>query len=433
MGIIEKISWCFRPGKTMPVYCRFSYRLGKYIAFQIIKPLEEEPEPKRIGIVFFDWLGDAEITSAELRGLHTWGKMKFYDPPIPRGGIHVFDAVPPKLKASLYRCFAFWYNWDSMFAFHKLWGHLPEARRMGAKEYQKANGTLDLRGGHTSVTIKDSALNDVLVDGDISSLSINNSTVKGTICDPLRGAKLHLSLRGKRLLYPGLERLGCLLIETADEIDLHALAETYPALRSLSVYGKPGTIRRFDALRRFSHLEVFHCFNMFGFDGSDMPGSGDLSCVFELRFDGLPDDAAKTIRKKWKCADDVIVSITNAHAPEWFIKNRDNPFREWGNREELTPKIIKQAKSFYQSAKCCIANLEAISDANHRQAAFVDIIHEFVRSFNVLDAKKSFIETMEREEIYEAGLLLLKLAREKAGIVMDDDGFSVLFDEHREW
>ena len=50
----------FRKGQ--PVYCRYSSLLGKYLAFQVLKPLDEEPYPERIGIQFLDWSGDDFIS-----------------------------------------------------------------------------------------------------------------------------------------------------------------------------------------------------------------------------------------------------------------------------------------------------------------------------------------------------------------------------------
>jgi len=40
---------------------------------------------------------------------------------------------------------------------------------------------------------------------------------------------------------------------------------------------------------------------------------------------------------------------------------------------------------------------------------------------------------MEREELYDAGVKLLNLARDQYGLVMTDKEFMTVFDENRDW
>lgn len=115
--------------KEQPVYCRYSSLLGKYLAFQVLKPLDEEPYPERIGIQFLDWSGDDFISKDVFTDIHPWGVMHFLEAPVPRGFQHMFNARPLKVKPHYFNGSLPWYNWDRMFAFQKRFSHLSSERK----------------------------------------------------------------------------------------------------------------------------------------------------------------------------------------------------------------------------------------------------------------------------------------------------------------
>ena len=392
--------------KEQPVYCRYSSLLGKYLAFQVLKPLDEEPYPERIGIQFLDWSGDDFISKDVFTDIHPWGVMHFLEAPVPRG--------------------------DRMFAFQKRFSHLSSERKKNTP-YKNVSGSLDLRGGTIDVEIQNSSLENIFTDESIASLSIIQSTLSGSIQDPQQGAKLRLSISGKEYLFHGLERLTWLSLTTDTDIDLNFLAATYPLLQTLNLFGQPGKIHNLDALRNLSNLEVFFCFNMFGFDGKDMPLPEELPKVFYLEFDTLPTFAASQLRTKWNHIDGVVFKLSHTHKPEWFLRNKDNPFRSWNDSEELPRSIASRAEKIYRNAKKEVLLLNSHQDPAVRRLEFIRIIQDFVGAFNTIDAKKLWFATIEREKIYNAGYELLRTARDHAGIVMPDEEFSSVFDEKRNW
>ncbi len=416
----------------MPVYCRYSFRLRKYIAFQIVKKLGEKPHPERFGIVFLDWTGNSAISEKEFANARPWGGVDYFESPVPRGFIHVFDAPACKVKQPRFCGLAMWYNWDRMFVFKKLFGHLPDARRGKIRQVENENGSLDLRGSESSAVIRNSRIDEIIIDGEIDSIQIEASAVVEKISDSSQGEKLRLTLSTKKILYPGLEKLKDLTIDDAEEINLNDVTEFYPTLQTLSIHGKPGSIAGFDALRKLPNLEVFWCFNMCGFDGSDMPGPDELPNLFHLWFEDLPNDAAKRIRKTWKDADGVIVNIGKARKPEWFAENRDNPFHDWDERDGIPKAFAKKAFSLYKTCKTQMLALSSLPEAE-RPAAFAEAVRGFVAAFNVMDEKEPFIETIEREEIYEAALDLWRLAQKQCGLGMTEDEFIDTFDNRRDW
>ena len=418
--------------KEQPVYCRYSSLLGKYLAFQVLKPLDEEPYPERIGIQFLDWSGDDFISKDVFTDIHPWGVMHFLEAPVPRGFQHMFNARPLKVKPHYFNGSLPWYNWDRMFAFQKRFSHLSPERKKNT-QYKNANGSLDLRGGTIDVEIQNSSLENIFTDESIASLSIIQSSLSGTIQDPLQGAKLRLSISGKEYLFHGLERLTWLSLTTDTDIDLNSLAATYPSLQTLNLFGQPGKIHNLDALRNLSNLEVFFCFNMFGFDGKDMPLPEELPKVFYLEFDTLPTFAASQLRTKWNHIDGVVFKLSHTHKPEWFLRNKDNPFCSWNDSEELPRSIASRAEKIYRNAKKEVLLLNSHQDPAVRRLEFIRIIQDFVGAFNTIDAKKLWFASIEREKIYDAGYELLRTARDHAGIVMPDEEFSSVFDEKRNW
>ena len=114
------------------------------------------------------------------------------------------------------------------------------------------------------------------------------------------------------------------------------------------------------------------------------------------------------------------------------LRSSANPFSVWLERKIPCAALQTEAYNIFAEAYAEILELSALPESE-RVSAFCRVLLDFVEGFNILDRYEPWIETMEREEIYEAALQLRKLAREQVGIVMDDDGFSALFDENREW
>ena len=94
--------------------------------------------------------------------------------------------------------------------------------------------------------------------------------------------------------------------------------------------------------------------------------------------------------------------------------------------------LIVKAAWIYESALQQVLAIAGLP-AESRLSAFKAVIRQFVRDFNILDRYNSFIETMEREELYDAGVKLLNLARDQYGLVMTDKEFMTVFDENRDW
>nr|DAS73008.1 MAG TPA: hypothetical protein [Caudoviricetes sp.] len=128
MTLLEKMKSWFGGKKTGKVFCRYSHYLRKYIAFQVVKELGETPYPESIGVVFLDWLGDTSIQREDISKVRAWGKIQFFDKPVPRGFRHVFDAPVCKTEKSrgAGRGYPQWYNWDAAFSYRKLFGHLSD-------------------------------------------------------------------------------------------------------------------------------------------------------------------------------------------------------------------------------------------------------------------------------------------------------------------
>ncbi len=112
------------------------------------------------------------------------------------------------------------------------------------------------------------------------------------------------------------------------------------------------------------------------------------------------------------------------------IKN--SPLRVWADRENISVPLLTESYNTYAEAYAQVLALARLPEVE-RGNAFIRIILVFVRSFNILGRYNGFIETMEREELYEIALSLWRLAQKECALDMDESTVSAAFDEDREW
>ncbi len=220
------------------------------------------------------------------------------------------------------------------------------------------------------------------------------------IIHPKQGKGLTLSLHkpGSSSLLPGrLAALSGFSASSVDRINARLIAQHYPNLKSLSLFGSPGTIEHFSVLGALEHLSHLQLNNMFGYGAKDFPTRAQWPHLDNLWASSLPADAAKFIRKEY-LSHVAVVYIAQPRKPEWLEANMDNPFRDWDGRDHIPARQAKAAADAYKKACTALNRLEKNSSD---QTAIENILHTFVAVFNKIDASSSVIETIEREEVYE--------------------------------
>lgn len=181
------------------------------------------------------------------------------------------------------------------------------------------------------------------------------------------------------------------------DFDLTGLATVHPHLKELRLWGEPGNMRNFFAVREFHELTNLSTYDLFGFGSADIP-TPDL--MPELRWfwmTSLPETAAKAAKQLWKGKPGMDLRITKPRKPEWLAQNLDNPFRGWDGAEHIPAAAAKKAANQYRKTRSQLMKLAA-ELGEDAQAQALDAVTAYTQTFN----KMRFIETEERDEIYMA-------------------------------
>ena len=98
-----------------------------------------------------------------------------------------------------------------------------------------------------------------------------------------------------------------------------------------------------------------------------------------------------------------------ANAEQSLEANLNNPLRSWDGRDGVGAATARKAMRAYAGAHKKLSALEAKPASDELKTEKTEILKEFIAVFNAIDAKHS-IDTMEREEIWEAFCKLCELA-----------------------
>ncbi len=224
------------------------------------------------------------------------------------------------------------------------------------------------------------------------------------------GAVLRLSLEKTISRFPTLTQLAELHCRKTEEIDLKELLKSYPSLRELRLWGKPGYIRNFAALKDFKEMRVFTTVDMFGFSADDIPRPEHMNKLAMFWMCSLPEDAARTAKQLYKNRKEQGLSlwIQKARKPEWLAQNLDNPFRSWDGQENISAAIAKKAFARYRKTRGEIFQLSQGPTDDIAESA-EKAVRDYTEAFNKMNQRSDFIETVEREEIYDALCSIVEL------------------------
>ncbi|CAH8767763.1 hypothetical protein [Paenibacillus dendritiformis] len=240
----------------------------------------------------------------------------------------------------------------------------------------------------------------------------------------------------------GLDHLGALYLNGIRDLDLEPIVRSYPFLRDLRLWGKPGHIRNLGSIAQLSQLRMFSTNEVFGFTGEEFPDPDRMPALSSLWMASLPADAAASIKKRYKkeTASGLNLSITKPRKPEWLAENVDNPFRDWDGRDRIAPAHAKKAMNQYKKTLAAIAAAEArLGNGLTAAEAEVELeaaVAKYTAAFNAMDKHTGFIETVEREEIFAVLDELLQGAQSRlsaAGVEMDTAKLFSVFDQIRDF
>ena len=179
------------------------------------------------------------------------------------------------------------------------------------------------------------------------------------------------------------------------DFDLRGLATVHPHLKELRLWGAPGNLGHFSAVREFRELTDLSTFDLFGFGAADIPAPEQMPELRWFWMTSLPEDAAKAAKQFWKSKPGMNLRITKPRKPEWLAQNLDIPFRGGDGAEHIPAAAAKKAAGQYRKTRSQLMKL-ATQPSENAQA--LEAVAAYTQTFN----KMRFIETEERDEIYMA-------------------------------
>ncbi|WP_058050810.1 hypothetical protein [Janthinobacterium sp. Ant5-2-1] len=251
----------------------------------------------------------------------------------------------------------------------------------------------------------------------------------------------HLTLQCTHTLPPfhGLEQLGGLSLVSMKDVDLAQVAQRFPHLTALRIWGKPGLASHMASLAQLTALRMFTAYDLFGYTAEEFPSATQLPQLSALWLTSLPADVAKAIKAGYRraAALGLDLSVTKARKPEWLADNLLNPFRDWDGREHISPAYAKKAALAYKNMLAVTRGIAAAMEATAATAALEAMVTAYVDVFSKIERRASIIETVEREEIYSVlAELLAQLSGQLSGqgaALVDEAALLDLFDRLREF
>ena len=287
--------------------------------------------------------------------------------------------------------------------------------------------TLDLRGTSIRKLMLDmTGLEELwLGEGTEQLLFQNEGPDACTIHAPGGGSRLTLQFIGEYRPHPELPGLWGLHGIRLKDFDLTGLAAVHPRLRELRLWGAPGTLRNFSAVREFRELENLSTYDLFGFGADDIPAPDQMPNLSWFWMTSLPETAAKAAKQLWKRKPSMDLRITKPRKPEWLAQNLDNPFRGWDGAEHIPASAAKKAANQYRKTRSHLMKL-ASQPGENTQAQALEAVAAYTQTFNQM----GFIETEERDEIYMA---LRGILDALPGDALQKDALIEKFDELRDF
>ena len=265
---------------------------------------------------------------------------------------------------------------------------------------------LDLRDSNVSrLVVHAEGLRSLRLNEGLSTLILQGAPSPALrIEDPHAGRFLRLQLSGALAPFHGLEQLGRLSLSAMPAVDFAAVAERFPQLVELTVWGKPALASHLGSLARLERLRSFSAYELFGYGADDFPAPAQMPALSSLCLASLPADAAKAIKAGYKkaAALGLNLSVTRPRKPEWLAENLDNPFRDWDGREHISAAYAKKAAQAYKKLLATARTLDAAMDGGAAHAMAQEMVTAYVGVFNQIERRSNIIETVERDEIYVA-------------------------------
>ncbi|MEV8328846.1 hypothetical protein [Kitasatospora sp. NPDC056731] len=356
-----------RPIVPGDVVAAFSEYLGEWTAAQITNL---DPDHQRAGVLHLDWSGPEPMSVVELgEVVPLWG---------PFGPAHCsYEWVLPR------SC--------------KVIGTLPLLHGQPPSSYAFGWGMgLDLALARRRRQGDESQWRDPWAKS-ITGTELNDSPAGPVVPD---------------------EETRRLNVRAVESLDCARLVERYPALTGLTLSG-PVTLSSASSLNELTSLKHLRLSDVFGMVEADCLLPGCVPELEELELVSVPAEYATAMRRLWRPEErqGVYLMVAKPRKPQWLAENLNNPLRNWDGREQISAAVYKKALAQYRATRravlAVLASGASGDSADVLTPRLVELGEQFGEAFNELDARAGFIETVEREELYDAlGAIITEAAAE---------------------
>lgn len=197
----------------------------------------------------------------------------------------------------------------------------------------------------------------------------------------------------------------CIVGNGKEQIDMANISAYLPHLKVLRIWGHPDNIENISSISLLKSLHWLTLNDMFGFGADDFPSPENLPSVSCIWMNSVPEDVAKKVKKEYKHIE---LWVRKGRKPDWLEANLNNPFRHWDGDEYISPSHAKKAATIYAKYYKQIGDyLKTDLNQEALQKELEGIIKEYTKEFNKMDARKHWVDTVTREDIYNALCLLL--------------------------
>lgn len=184
-------------------------------------------------------------------------------------------------------------------------------------------------------------------------------------------------------------------------LDCGRVVDLLPRLDELMLTGDLGDLASAGRLNELTLLRRIYVSDLFGMSKEDRLLPRHVPELEVLFLDSVPAEYAAATRAAWRpeIPDGVLLDVSRGRKPEWVAENRDNPLRDWDGREHISAARYKKSVAQYKATRRAV--LDALADATDHDR-LEQLGREYGEAFNRLDGGVPFIETEEREELFDA-------------------------------
>lgn len=195
--------------------------------------------------------------------------------------------------------------------------------------------------------------------------------------------------------------IGDLRVTGTESLDCARLVRHCPQLTQLDLSGQLGLLHSASSLNGLASLKRLGIDGLFGMTEKDCLLPRHVPELERLALHTIPAEYAAATRRAWRpeIPQGVFLDIRAARKPEWVAENRSNPLRNWDGRGQISGGRYKKAVAQYKATRRAV--LAALAEGAD-DARLNEIGQEYGEAFNKLDNRVPFIETVEREELYDA-------------------------------